>query len=69
MIGVAGDAPARVEREQDLRSKFPYAQRQVGDHALHIQSMKLPVGIVQHKPMRDFQYLAGVGKFLAAHRD
>ena len=67
MIGVAGDASARVKSEQDLRPKFPYAQHEIRNHPLHFQPMQLAVGIVQHNSARDFKNFAGVGKFLTAY--
>ena len=67
MIGVTRDSARRVEGQQDLRTKFPHPQRKIGNHALQVQPVQLAVGIVEDDAARNFEYLAGGGKFLAPH--
>ena len=65
MIGVASDPSRRIKGEQYLWTKFPDAQREIGNYALHVQPVQLAVGIVEDNSLRNFQDFAGGCKFLA----
>ena len=48
VVGMASDTTGRIKRQYDVRSKFPYPQDEIRDHALHLKAVKLSVWIVQN---------------------
>jgi hypothetical protein len=48
VVGVSCNSARRIEGQQNIRAKFPNALREVGNHPLRFQAVKLAVRVIQN---------------------